>query len=125
VTLVESGRIPRGARVWAPQAWGSFIEWAAPDVRLGIDSRIELFPPPVLADADEIAGATTGWLSTLAVRRVDALVIATGAGSERQLTDLEASRAWQQAYTDDDGSIWLPARVISGPVLPPARICDG
>jgi hypothetical protein len=109
-TLVDGGRLPRGTRVWAPQTWGSFIEWAAPDVRIGIDSRIELFPGPLLADADEIANAATGWLSTLGVRRVDALVVAADADGARQLTDLEASPDWEQAYTDDDGSIWLPNR---------------
>jgi hypothetical protein len=92
-----------------PQTWGSFFEWAAPGVRVALDSRIELFPPPVLADADEIAGAATGWLSTLEVRKVDALVVRTGSASLRQLTDLEASTAWKQVYKDDDGSIWLPS----------------
>jgi hypothetical protein len=107
--LVDRGELRPGARVWAPQTWGSFFEWAAPGVRVAFDSRIELFPPPVLADADEIAGAATGWLSTLEVRKVDALVVRTGSASLRQLTDLEASTAWKQVYKDDDGSIWLPS----------------
>jgi len=107
--LVDRGELRPGARVWVPQTWGSFFEWAAPGVRVALDSRIELFPPPVLADADEIAGAATGWLSTLEVRKVDALVVRTGSASLRQLTDLEASTAWKQVYKDDDGSIWLPS----------------
>ena len=106
--LVAIGRLKARAGVWAPQTWGSFLEWAAPDVRVALDSRIELFPPPVLADADEIAGAATGWLSTLDVRRVDALVVPAGSTSLRQVTDLEGSTAWEQVYKDDDGSIWLP-----------------
>jgi hypothetical protein len=104
--FVQRGELPRGARVWAPQTWGSFLEWAAPDVRVAIDSRIELFPPPVLADAEEIASGATGWLSTLAVRRVDAVVVAADAPAIL-LGDLLASPAWLQSYSDDDGKIWL------------------
>ena len=94
-------------RVWAPQPWGSFLEWAAPNVRVAVDSRIELFPPPVIADADEIANASTGWLSTLAVRRVDALVVPAGKAGAAQLRDLEASASWSKGYEDEDGSIWF------------------
>jgi len=96
-------------RVWAPQTWGSFLEWAAPKIRVALDSRIELFPPPVLADADEVAGAATGWLSTLAVRKVDVLVVRAGQTSAAQLRDLKAAGSWVQAYEDDDGSIWVPS----------------
>ena len=96
-------------RVWAPQTWGSFLEWAAPKIRVALDSRIELFPPPVLADADEVAGAATGWLSTLAVRKVDVLVVRAGQAGAAQLRDLKAAGSWVQAYEDDDGSIWVPS----------------
>jgi len=96
-------------RVWAPQTWGSFLEWAAPKIRVALDSRIELFPPPVLADADEVTGAATGWLSTLAVRKVDVLVVRAGQAGAAQLRDLKAAGSWVQAYEDDDGSIWVPS----------------
>jgi hypothetical protein len=94
--------------VWAPQTWGSFLEWAAPKVRVAVDSRIELFPPPVLADADEIANASSGWLSTLAVRNVDMLVIPAGKAGEGQLSEVKAAGTWVQVYGDEDGSIWVP-----------------
>lgn len=106
--LVNRGVLEPGARVWAPQTWGSFIEWAAPDVRVAVDSRIELFPKPVLADADEIATAGPGWLSTLAVRRVDALVVPSGSAIERVLAD-SPSGSWKRVYRDADGAIWLPS----------------
>jgi hypothetical protein len=105
--LVKQGQLPRDARVWAPQIWGSFLEWAAPDVRVAIDSRIELFPPPVLADADEIGSGSQGWLSTVEVRRVVALVVAED-GPAAVLSDLEASPRWAKVYADGDGSIWVP-----------------
>lgn len=100
-------QVSRGAPVWAPQPWGSFLEWAVPEVRVAIDSRIELFPPTVLADADEVASATNGWLSTLDVRAVNVVVIAADAAGARQRADLEASPVWKLFYEDDDGSVWL------------------
>ena len=109
--LVDQRVLPRGAQVWAPQAWGSFLEWAAPDVRVALDSRIELFPGPVIADADEIGGAETGWLSTLEVRGVLAVVVANGPDGDRQVAGLETA-GWTRTYHDDDGSIWLrPSQV--------------
>jgi hypothetical protein len=112
--LVRSGGLDRGAHVWAPQTWGSFLEWAAPDVKVALDSRIELFPPPVLADADEIAGASAGWLSTLDVRKVNLLVVPSGPDGARQRSELQGPVAWQKLYEDDDGSIWQPLTISPG-----------
>jgi hypothetical protein len=103
---LDTGQLDARARVWAPQTWGSFLEWAVPDVRVGVDSRIELFPATVLADADEIASAGTGWLSTLGVLRVDALVVPAGPDGSRQLAALTSQGCWRQVYEDDDGTIW-------------------
>ena len=112
--LVKSGGIERGAHVWAPQTWGSFLEWAAPDVKVALDSRIELFPPPLLADADEIASASAGWLTTLDVRKVDALIVRSGSEGARELSDLHGSTPWQMLYEDDDGSIWQRVTISPG-----------
>src|SRR4029079_2239559 len=94
--LVDQGALPQGAQVWAPQTWGSFLEWAVPEVRVAVDSRIELFPPPVRADAYEITTASSGWLSTLEVRHVFALVVESGSAGDRQTEDLEAA-FWTKA----------------------------
>ena len=107
--FLDRGQLEPGAHVWAPQTWGSFLEWALPELRVGIDSRIELFPAPVLADADEIANAGTGWLSTLKIRRVDALVVPAGAAGVAQVRALQAPGSpWRLVYTDDDGMLWMP-----------------
>jgi hypothetical protein len=105
--MVAGPELHPGGHVWAPQTWGSFLEWAVPGVRVGVDSRIELFPQPVLADADEIANASTGWVSTLQVRNVDALVIPAGPLNDRQFEDLGRA-GWRKVYADDDGTVWVP-----------------
>jgi hypothetical protein len=107
--FLDTRQLDPGAHVWAPQVWGSFLEWAVPELRVGVDSRIELFPPPVLADADEIARAGTGWLSTLEVRRVDALVLPAGADTAAHVRALQAPGSpWRLVYSDDDGMLWMP-----------------
>jgi hypothetical protein len=107
--LLDRRQLDAGARVWAPQTWGSFLEWAVPDVRVALDSRVELFPAPVLADADEIANAGTGWLSTLDLRLVNALVLQAGTASDAQVGALKAPGSrWRLVYSDDDGMLWMP-----------------
>jgi hypothetical protein len=107
---VDRGDFPANADVWAPQTWGSFLEWSVPRVRVALDSRIELFPPPVLVDANEVAAASGGWLSTLDVRKVFVLVVAADVAGGRQRADLETSQDWELFYEDDDGSIWLSTK---------------
>lgn len=110
--LLDSGAFKPGVHVWAPQTWGSFLEWAVPDVLVGLDSRVELFPPPVLADADEIAAAGTGWLSTLDIRGVHLLVTPSGPDGVAEAGALQTAPGWKLVYSDDDGTIW--ARQVEG-----------
>jgi hypothetical protein len=113
--FLDRRQLDPGAHVWAPQVWGSFLEWAVPELRVGIDSRIELFPPPVLADADEIARAGTGWLSTLEVRHVDALILPAGANDAAHVRALQAPGSpWRLVYSDDDGMLWMPWISVAG-----------
>jgi len=109
--LAKLARDAPHTSVWAPQTWGSFIEWAVPEVEVAVDSRIELFPGPVLSDADEIASASPGWLSTLDVRKVSVAVVASDAAGDRQRADLAATSDWKLVYEDDDGSVWQYAKV--------------
>lgn len=105
--LVKKGTLPRDARVWAPQTWGSFLEWAAPEVRVAIDSRIELFPSPVIADAGEITSGATGWLDTLKLRGVQALVVDNPQNLSIIQNLLASKTDWKQVYMDDEGWIFL------------------
>ncbi len=45
ITAELQDRARPGDRLFNPQAWGSWFEFALPDLPVGIDSRIELFPP--------------------------------------------------------------------------------
>ena len=49
-----------GDRVFTPQTWASWFEWAAPDAGYFLDSRFELFPSPVWDDYDAIIAGGDG-----------------------------------------------------------------
>jgi hypothetical protein len=99
--------------VWAPQVWGSWLEYAAGN-RVALDSRIELFPTPLWDDADAIARGNPLWEGLL--EKYGARYVVTQAGADQRLEDvLAASPNWERVYEDDEGSVWAkaPAPAIS------------
>ena len=50
-----------GDRLFNPQPWGSWFEFAVPDLPVAIDSRIELFPAQVWDDYAAVVGGREGW----------------------------------------------------------------
>lgn len=91
-------------RVWNPQAWGSWLELAAPAQRYALDSRIELYSASLWDDA---AAISAGDLGALARYRVDIVVTdhALDAGLEGALTS--DSSEWREVARTCDGSLWL------------------
>ena len=90
---------------WVPQTWASWIEFAAPDIRVAVDSRIELFPATVWGDAERVATATGNWQATLERYFVPAIVVAA---NESDLRAALAAAGWIKVYEDGDGSNWQP-----------------
>ena len=59
--------------VWNPQVWGSWLEWAVPELSYAVDSRIELFPERLWDDVELVAAGsdrTSAILDTYKVRVV-------------------------------------------------------
>lgn len=104
-TLVRTGRVEAGAPTWNPQVWGSWLEWAVPDVSYTVDSRIELFPDVLWDDVDQVATMSGDWLPILDEFEVQVVVLT----SEQSALDaaLDAAPAWRVAYRDSDGSILI------------------
>ena len=86
-----------GTRVFAPQVWTSWFEWAVPDDRYFLDARFELFPADAWADLDEITGGGAGAAAVLDRRGVQVVVLPAGGVSPGQ--------GWGIVYTDADGAI--------------------
>ena len=93
---------PSGARVFVPQVWASWFEWAVPDARYFLDSRFELYPADVWEDYDGIAGGGAGAASLLDRWSVDVVVVPAGSQA-----DLGAG--WTQAFADADGVVYACA----------------
>jgi hypothetical protein len=95
-------------RLFAPQPWGSWFEFAVPQGTVFIDSRIELFPEAVWDDYDLIVAGGADALLTLDRWGVTVVVDDGPAGSplgER----LELDTAWRQVYGDNDGRVFVRA----------------
>ena len=94
-----------GDHVFNPQPWGSWFEFALPDVKVALDSRIEFFPPEVWDDYEAVVAGREGWEDQLASWDVAVVVVddPVGAFAER------LQRAgWEPIYTDNDGAILRP-----------------
>ena len=105
--------------MFAPQTWGSWFEWAVPDARYFVDSRIELFPAEVWRDYRAIV-AGDGALDLLAEWKVQAVVVSPDEPVLREA--LDGSEAWVRLHADDDGELYLllgPERAVARSVSAP------
>ena len=93
-----------GDRVFNPQPWGSWFEFALPDLPVAIDSRIELFPPDVWDAYEQVSAGVDGWQATLDGWAVDVVVVAP---KGNDFADRLETAGWVAMYTDDDGSVYV------------------
>jgi hypothetical protein len=92
-----------GDHVFNPQPWGSWLEFALPDLPVAIDSRIELFPASVWDAYEDVIAGVDGWQDQLAAWDVSWVVVAAPDGAfATRLT----GAGWRQVYTDEDGSVF-------------------
>ena len=108
ITAELQDRARPGDRVFNPQPWGSWFEFALPDLPVAIDSRIELFPPEVWDTYENIVAGGEDWAAQL--RGWGATIVVVAHRDAAMAARLPAA-GWQQVYADADGSIWVPATV--------------
>ncbi len=91
-----------GDRVFVPQTWASWFEWAVPDASYFLDSRFELYPADVWQGYLAIADGTDGTGSAeLDAWQVDVVVASLADGG----TD-PPEPAWARVYAGLDGVIF-------------------
>jgi hypothetical protein len=90
-----------GDRVFNPQPWGSWFEFAIPELPVAIDSRIELFPVETWDDYETVVSGGDGWQAILDRWQVT-LVAAT---RDDAFVDRLHAAGWGDAYTDRDGIV--------------------
>lgn len=95
-----------GDRVFNPQPWGSWFEFALPGLPVAIDSRIELFPAAVWDAYVGVAAGVDGWDARLRDWGVTIVVVAP---DDKALTGRLTTAGWRTVYKDDDGSVMVAA----------------
>ena len=108
VTAALRGLAARTDRIWNPQVWGSWFEFAVPEPSYAFDARIEVIPPEAWADGDVVASAGAGWPAIL--DRADATIVITEGDATSPLAQALAEDSdWRLAHADDTGTIWVRA----------------
>jgi hypothetical protein len=93
-----------GDRVFNPQEWGSWLEFALPGLPVAMDSRIEFYPPEVWHDYASVLAGSEGWEQRIATW---APTIAVIAKRDQPIVDRFTGLGWRSVYSDADGSILL------------------
>jgi hypothetical protein len=99
------------ARVWNPQVWGSWLEFAVPGELVAVDSRIELFPTPIWDDVDSVSRGSPDAIAILDRYHPDFVIVERPAQSALE-DALRATPAWACIYHDIDGSIWARSDTV-------------
>lgn len=95
-----------GGKVWAPQTWGSWFEFAARGHEFALDSRIELFPASVWDEAAQVASASGEWREILDRYNVNVVVVSADQTSLWQAL-ADDFLTWRRQYSDADGTVWI------------------
>src|SRR5439155_7667149 len=90
-----------GDRLFNPQPWGSWFEFAIPELPVAIDSRIELFPVETWDQYETVVSGGDGWQAILDRWQVT-LVAAT---RDDAFVDRLHAAGWRDAYADRDGIV--------------------
>ena len=93
-----------GDRLFDPQPWGSWFEFALPTLPVAIDSRIELFPTSVWDTYDSIVSGGQAWDAQL--REWGASIVVVAHEDAAFATRLSAA-GWHSAFSDADGTVFL------------------
>ena len=95
-----------GDRLFHPQVWGSWFEFAVPEVLTTVDSRIEVFPEQVWEDYDEVASGRTDATAVLDRWAVTLVVVDK---DQDELRAALTTAGWQETYQDPDGALLVRA----------------
>lgn len=96
--------VPPGTNLYVWQPWGSWFEFALPEDRVFVDSRIELFSAAVWHEYNDVRLAQGAWSSIL--QRYDVGAIVIDAENEALLARLPGQTGWTKVFEDEDGAVF-------------------
>ncbi len=96
--------VPPGTNLYVWQPWGSWFEFALPEDRVFVDSRIELFSAAVWHEYNDVRLAQGAWGSIL--QRYDVGAIVIDAENEALLARLSGQTGWTKVFEDEDGAVF-------------------
>jgi len=91
-----------GEHLFNPQPWGSWVEFALPDLLVAVDSRVELFPASVWTDYDAVRTGVPGWEAILERWAVTLVALEPG---EAAMKDRLEGAGWTLVSADDSGAV--------------------
>jgi hypothetical protein len=95
-----------GTRTLVHQPWGSWFEYALPDLPVFVDSRIEIVPVGIWHDYGQVGFSGAEWKDVLDRWGIQAIVAAEDWDLVPVLRD---DPGWRIAYQDDDGYLFVRA----------------
>ena len=106
--LVQALRseLPPDTHVFASQVHASWAEFAAPELRYAVDSRIELFPEDVWERYFAVSEARTGWEELLAGDDVRGLLLDPDQASGL-LDVIGTDPSWRLVLEDEGGAVYV------------------
>jgi hypothetical protein len=102
VTATLKQSVRAGDRVFNPQPWGSWFEFAVPDALVAVDSRVEIFPASVWAAYDLVRAGGPGWEQVLAGWDVG---LVAAEPQDGPLVDRLRAAGWTVLSSDDSGTV--------------------
>ncbi len=93
-----------GGQIFNEMGYGSYLIWAAPEQKVFIDPRVELYPLDMWEDYIHITNGVRS-LDLLTAYGADRVLLDRGSQEELSLV-LASSAEWQREYRDDYTEIW-------------------
>ena len=92
-----------GDRIFNPQSWGSWFEYALPDQLVAVDSRIELFTPEIWQRYEQVAAGVGDWEDQLEAWDV-AFVVALA--RDTAFAERLIAAGWRELHRDAEGAVY-------------------
>jgi hypothetical protein len=105
ITSALRGLAGRDSRVFDGW-WGSWFEYALPDVPMFVDARAEVFPRPVWDEYFSVSSASPGWDASLHRWGIKVVVASTG-HQDPLIVQMARAPDWREVYRDADGVIFV------------------